>query len=202
MSAQIERLTDALVRASQKSNVKEKLLMETSAKLRAVQDGTDTLKKELAHRDVTLKETEEVLAKRTEQCRQLYDIVGTLEQRLTQLPEPAAAGSSTSQSKSITAAVQTEEWAGSERAAHTHEELMAERRSRASERAALEAKIQRLELSSAAAQNTSNHVHLALFSDVRARLMSELSYSIPDSNVLMSLVKDIDRHLADFGGNE
>ena len=65
----------------------------------------------------------------------------------------------------------------------------------------------RLELSSAAAQNTSNHViilksffwsaidgkcprvltfhsfwqvHLALFSDVRARLMSELSYSIPD----------------------
>ena len=37
MSAQIERLTDALVRASQKSNIKEKLLMETSAKLRAVQ---------------------------------------------------------------------------------------------------------------------------------------------------------------------
>ena len=32
--------------------------------------------------------------------------------------------------------------------------------------------------------------------------MSELSYSIPDSNVLMSIVKHVDRHLADFGGNE
>jgi hypothetical protein len=41
------------------------------------QDGTEMLKKELAHRDVALKETEEVLAKRSEQCRQLYDIVGT-----------------------------------------------------------------------------------------------------------------------------
>ena len=42
----------------------------------------------------------------------------------------------------MTAAVQTEEWSGSERAAAVGEELMAERRSRASERAALEAKIQ------------------------------------------------------------
>ncbi len=40
--------------------------------------------------------------------------------------------------------------------------------------------IQRLEFSSAAAQNSSNHVHLEIFRDVRARLMSELSYSIPD----------------------
>ena len=37
---------------------------------------------------------------------------------------------------------------------------------------------------------------------VRARLTSERSHFAPDSNVLMALVKDIDRHLADFGGNE
>ena len=82
------------------------------------------------------------------------------------------------------------------------EELHAERRSRATERTALEAKIQRLELSAAASQNSSNKVHLALFADVRGRLMSELSFSMPDSAALYKMVEDIDRHLGEFGGNE
>ena len=34
-----------------------------------------------------MRETQDTLAKRSEQCRQLYDIVGTLEQRLGHLPE-------------------------------------------------------------------------------------------------------------------
>eukprot|EP00960_Hanusia_phi_P064055 765677-Hanusia_phi.AAC.5 len=130
MAAQIERLTDALVRASQKSNVKEKLLVETSAKLRAVQETAERTKKELEVKEEALKESEKVLAKRTEQCRQLYDIVGALEQRLAQQPDASLTfpPQGSDRSKYTNAAVQTEEWSSSERAAAVGEELMAERR--------------------------------------------------------------------------
>jgi hypothetical protein len=70
------------------------------------------------------------------------------------------------------------------------------------ERAALENRIQRLELSAKAFEASSHQGHLSLFSDVRARLASELSYSIPDAKVLVSIIQDIDSHLSEFGGNE
>eukprot|EP00293_Proteomonas_sulcata_P001268 CAMPEP_0184322008 /NCGR_PEP_ID=MMETSP1049-20130417/122359_1 /TAXON_ID=77928 /ORGANISM="Proteomonas sulcata, Strain CCMP704" /LENGTH=228 /DNA_ID=CAMNT_0026643009 /DNA_START=148 /DNA_END=834 /DNA_ORIENTATION=- len=203
LRAQIERLTDALVRASQKSNVKEKLLTESSGKLRQVQDALDKARHDLSERQNALESSEQLVAKRSEQCRQLYDIVTTLEKRLEE--QQAATDSFTpsqGQVPQTDAGIQTEEWVGDKGAAAVGEELAAERRSRAGERAAFEAKIQRLELSSAASQNSSNHIHLGLFSEIRERVMRELSYSIPDSKSLMSIVKDIDKHIGEFGGNE
>jgi hypothetical protein len=194
----VERLTEALVRMTQKAHGKEKLLAEATGKLRRAEDDGERRARSAAKAEAALAEAQAVLAKRSEQCRQLYDIVGGLERRLAE-QQQGADGLGWAREDS---AVQTDDWVADERAAVVGEELHAERRSRATERTALEAKIQRLELSAAASQNSSNKVHLALFADVRGRLMSELSFSMPDSAALYKMVEDIDRHLGEFGGNE
>lgn len=113
-------------------------------------------------------------------------------------------------------------------------QLASEKRARNAERAALESKIQRLELSLKASEASGHQGHLSLFSDVRyvnafslvrahtriaaeprasnheswltmisrplrAKLVSELSYSIPDAKVLMGIIQDIDKHLSEQG---
>jgi len=204
MSAQIERLTDALVRASQKSNVKEKLLTETSAKLRAVQESSERWKEELKDKSKSLSQAEKLVSKRSEQCRQLYEIVTALEQRLADQQSNFAKMKDQRRDEEDYSemGVQTEEWFGNESAAAVGAELAAERRSRAAEKAALEARIQRLELSVLSTQSSTNHVHLALFSDIRGRLLRELSYRIPNSEELHAMTNEIEKHLGEFGGQE
>ena len=53
----------------------------------AHQEHSEALASALQGKETELRETQDTLAKRSEQCRQLYDIVGTLEQRLGHLPE-------------------------------------------------------------------------------------------------------------------
>ena len=67
-------------------------------------DDNNSLKSEVAERDGALKEVEGVLAKRAEQCRQLYDIVGILLLILLRIlqSELSSAASSTTHSRYFT----------------------------------------------------------------------------------------------------
>lgn len=201
--SQIARLTDALVRASQKGKMREQLLFETQNKLRAAQEAAAKAHEQGGERQAALDESEKLLGKRSEQCRQLYEIVGALEVRLAENADAIEPASGTPRGQVSHAGAQTEEWVqGAGDAQSLQEQLAAERRARGAERSALENRIQRLELSAKASEASSHQGHLSLFQDVRARLVSELSYSIPDAKELVAIIQDIDAHLSEFGGNE